>query len=155
MIHRRGFTIVEIIIVLSIISLLAAVVLGNIISSRDTARDTARFSDLEQIQIALRLYAEQFGTYPPSSATGQIGVGGAIDTELARFLPSVPRDPRHDGSTFYYYYDQAVNCGGSDRVVIYARNMETDQYRTGPASGCVGDASATEARTIVVAQTPS
>lgn len=148
-----GFTVIEVIVVIAIVVILAGVVIGNLVNSRDKARDTKRVSDLEQITLALRLYAEANDDYP--SVSGQLGTGGAVDTALAPFLPNVPQDPRHDGATFYYYYDRDVECGGDDRVVLYARTMETTQFANGGSTGCASPASDAVARTIIVAETPS
>lgn len=137
----RGFTLVEILVALAIISLLTTVVFGAINGSRAKARDAQRMSDLEQIHIALRLYAEANGEYPcedaaqcnaagqVSGANGQIGTGGNFDTLLAPYLPTVPQDPLQD-STHYYYYDARHTCGGHPiQAVLFARTMETEKFK--------------------------
>lgn len=70
----RGFTLVEIMVVIGIISLLLGVVLVNASSARQSARDKVRVSDLEMIKVALRLYGENHGTYAVSG-TGSNGGG--------------------------------------------------------------------------------
>ena len=161
----RGFTILEILVALAIIFVLTGIVVGALSGSREKARDTRRLTDLDQIQVALRLYAEANGEYPcedhtacnaaaqSADANGQLGTGGTIDTLLAPYLPNVPQDPRHDGSTYFYYYDGRVDCGGSaDEVVIYARTAESVPYQTGGSSGCAGDAGAADAYTVEIAR---
>ena len=59
-----GFAIVEIIIIVSIISLLASVIFANIGSARAKARDAVRISDLKLIGAALDLYRLEHGSYP-------------------------------------------------------------------------------------------
>lgn len=148
-----GFTLVEVLVALAIISLLTGVIFNALSGSREAGRDSKRVSDLEQISVALRLYAEQNDDYPAGS--GELGVGGAIDTALAPYLPDVPQDPRNDGTTYYYYYGRAVTCNGTDRVVVYARTMETGEHTNGPSTGCAAPANEPTARTLVIAQTPS
>lgn len=70
----RGFTIVEILVVIAIISVLASVVMAALWKARVDARDKSRIVDLNQATVALRLYAEREGTYQVSGA-GNSGTG--------------------------------------------------------------------------------
>lgn len=65
---RRGFTLVEVLIALSIIILLASVVFVSSSQARAKARDVERLNNVSQLSIALRLYAEQYGEYPNASS---------------------------------------------------------------------------------------
>ncbi len=53
---RRGFTIVELVIVLTIMGILLAVAVVNINASQINARDTERKADIEAISMALEAY---------------------------------------------------------------------------------------------------
>lgn len=61
---KKGFTLIEILIVVAIIGILASVVLVGLGSSQKAARDARRVSDLRQIQTALELYMKTEGVYP-------------------------------------------------------------------------------------------
>ena len=61
---RAGFTIVEMLVVITVIAILAAVVTVGYGSVQENARDQARISDLEQIRLALNLYKQDLGRYP-------------------------------------------------------------------------------------------
>ncbi|KKQ58329.1 MAG: fimbrial protein pilin [Parcubacteria group bacterium GW2011_GWC1_38_17] len=54
----RGFTLLELLVVISIIGLLASIALVSLDSARKKTRDTQRLSDMAGIQKALRLYYE-------------------------------------------------------------------------------------------------
>ncbi len=65
---RHGFTLVELMVSLSVISLLLALLLPAVQSAREASRSTQCRSHLRQIGLALHQYAEVFGYVPPQMA---------------------------------------------------------------------------------------
>ena len=63
---KRGFTIIELLVVITIIGLLATVVLAGLTSARQKGRDARRMGDLKQMSNAIALIG-----------TGQIGTSFA------------------------------------------------------------------------------
>ena len=129
--HTHGFTLIELLVVFALLGIMATIVIAVLNPARGEGRDAKRISDLEQIQLALRLYAEDNGGYPTEAVVGTdqgfLGVGNTIDTLLAPYLPEVPRDPLHDGVNYYYYYDGYHGCAELTppyNVAVYARGME-------------------------------
>jgi len=61
---NQGFSLVELLGVVSIIGILAAVVLFNVQAGKEKARDTQRLTELQQLEIALRVYKDVNGEYP-------------------------------------------------------------------------------------------
>ncbi len=61
--NKKAFTLVELLVVISIIGILSSTVFASLSSARSRARDAIRKSDLAQIAKAFRLYYEQNGTY--------------------------------------------------------------------------------------------
>lgn len=70
----RGFTLIEMLIVIAVISILAGIVLVGITGFQESARDTKRIGDMRSIQNSLELFFTRCGHYP---VDGNGCVGGA------------------------------------------------------------------------------
>lgn len=95
-----GFTLVELLVTISILATLMAVLLPNLMGSRQRARDSKRIQELESMKNALRLYYNDEENYPEGEGVTD------LSTELAGYLPGVAGI----GSTYYYY--QALGGDG-------------------------------------------
>lgn len=62
--HARGFTIVEIIVVITAIAILAAITTVSYTGLQIRSRDNERAADIDSIRAGLESYYEQNGVYP-------------------------------------------------------------------------------------------
>lgn len=119
---RKGFTLIEILVVLSLIGILVGLSLVAFQGSRASARDGRRKADLEQIRSALEIYRSDNDTYPldlsPLVTDG--------------YIPELPTDPA--SPTYSYDYDNAT--ASTYDLCAY---LETESGDTCAAlSGCGG-----------------
>src|SRR3989338_9309075 len=115
---RKGFTLIEILIVVAIIAILVTLVVPNFLGIRIRARDAKRKSDLSQIQKALELYKSDQSppTYPPSGFNeasncnqcwSQDGWGVCTGNIYFKKFPCDPKD--YANSPYYYNLDADDN----------------------------------------------
>lgn len=108
-----GFTIVELLIVIVVIGILAAITIVAYNGIQQRGRDAQRSSDISSIQKALELYHIDNSGYPTcSNTTYQIGgARGTCYSDDANFIASlspkyiakVPKDPNNTGEYRYLY----------------------------------------------------
>lgn len=92
---KRGFTLIELIVTITIIAILSVIAVVNFSEANRKARDTKRMSDLEKIRIALELFRQVRTVYPVN-----------LPQLETAYLQSVPKGPK--GDTYYY---QQTNSG--------------------------------------------
>jgi prepilin-type N-terminal cleavage/methylation domain-containing protein len=65
--YSRAFTLIELMVVISVISGLSSIVLAATSGVRSKARDSYRVSQIHEVQQALALYYSAHGQYPPNT----------------------------------------------------------------------------------------
>lgn len=81
--QNQGFTIVELLIVIVVIGILAAIVLTTFRGVQETARDQTRETDIQSIHKQIEAYYAENTTYPTLDKLNELEDGGFVDTELA------------------------------------------------------------------------
>lgn len=97
--RQVGFTLVELLVVISIIATLTAILLPNFMGARERASDSKKKQDLIAIKNALRVFYNDTQNYPNTDAAG-------LGTTLASYMPSM------SGIGFTFTYAQTNNGDG-------------------------------------------
>jgi prepilin-type N-terminal cleavage/methylation domain-containing protein len=95
--NKKGFTLIELIVSVTIIAVLTIVGMVSFSGTNKGARDSRRMADLENIRMSLELYRQGTGdSYPVSSDINDLSILSP------NYLKEIPIDPKDD--TDYYYY---------------------------------------------------
>lgn len=100
-IKSRGFTLIELMVAISIVSIISAVGLVGYGQAQKYARDARRKQDLKSIQLALELYKQVNNIYPTSYAD-------ATTKLVPTYIAAIPTDPK---SVLYGYFSNSASCG--------------------------------------------
>ena len=73
---RRGFTLIELMVVVAIIGVLAAILTPSIQGLAAKARDARRRADLHTFEIAFEAYRQDNGRYPIEAGCTETSSGG-------------------------------------------------------------------------------
>lgn len=95
-----GFTVVELILVVVVISILAAITIVAFTASQEKSRNATRVTDLKRMQEAVETYRAQNGTYPTTNNAwrGRCSVPTvAVSTTV--YIPSIAAGGYYDGGS--------------------------------------------------------
>lgn len=83
--RARGFTLIEVLVVVVILGILAAVIVPNLMEQPGQARITKAQADIRAIESALNMYRLENHSYPTSDQ--------GLEALVSDYLPRLPMDP--------------------------------------------------------------
>ena len=125
--HERGFTFIEIMVVVAILAILAALVVPRIMGRTDDAKRTAAKVQIRNIEGALQLYKLDNGVYPSTEqglkALVEKPSVGVIPKKwkIGGYLPKLPEDPWGNP---YKYLSPSPNLKGDYEIISYGTDGE-------------------------------
>jgi prepilin-type N-terminal cleavage/methylation domain-containing protein len=138
----HGFTLIEVMIVVSIIGMLVVVLSINALQSSQQSRDAKRQADLKTLQAAIELYRNKHGRYPAQATStnplaggwsGQLGTNYAPDNGTGQyivglapdFISVLPADKHLNGADSGYVY--RTNSAGTVYKIMAMKTVESER----------------------------
>jgi prepilin-type N-terminal cleavage/methylation domain-containing protein len=126
----QGFTIVELLIVIVVIGILAAITIVAYNGIQVRARDTIRIHDIKSIQGVVEAYNAEHGSYPmPANGSGNwsglcssFGSLTTYVTGVSDYMPQQPVDPKYklpSDNHCYLYRSDGINY-----IILAWQSME-------------------------------
>lgn len=114
----RGFTLMEILVSISIIAVLVAIGIVSYSSINQRSRDARRKSDVEQLRAALELYRSENGYYPNVGSGAFVPISYLSATLVDEgYMPDLPNDPQDNVKN--YYQVRMMNQGSDNEYYGY------------------------------------
>jgi type II secretion system protein G len=106
---QKGFTLIELMIVIAIIAILAAILIPNFLHARAESQTSACEGNLKQIATALEEYSvDNSGQYPAAANVTTALFAGGKNANGAVYMSAPPLDPVN--SAQYVYTTAAADC---------------------------------------------
>jgi len=152
---QHGFTLVELLIVITILGIIVTIGLVSFRSSQIRGRDTQRKSDLKQIASALELYYSDYGSYPTDSGGLILACPPVSDPPTpctwgdkekqftdnkTIYMKFVPKDPSSNQKYFYRTVSvDSIPYSGFQLFVLLENTQDTAIISTNYSCGAAGN----------------
>jgi prepilin-type N-terminal cleavage/methylation domain-containing protein len=118
---KKGFTLIEMLVVISLIGVLAAIALISFGSVQKSARDTTRKSDLKQYQTALEMYGNLTNGLFPEYPSVRVASTIVCDMLNNKLEPNIicSEDPKSTTNGTYSYLSSPFVLSGTATATNY------------------------------------
>ncbi|MCL5676236.1 MAG: type II secretion system GspH family protein [Patescibacteria group bacterium] len=150
--NKNGFTLIEILIVVAIISIIGTLMMASFSLARKQGRDTQRRSDISQYRIALENYYSVNSYYPNQNyngdtyTSGGTGVFSASGPLYSFMNNNILKDPVNSSTNKYVYVGDtsglnykmysSLESGGYWEICSNGKSGATQQIPANDASVC-------------------
>ena len=125
---KRGFTLVELVVTISIISILLAFVLTVLGGQRAQTRDGKRLAESDGIRKALEIYYIEHRVYPEPEGGDWVCIeeSSNFSSTMSSYFPAIPSDPLYpqqiNGHKYCYYYNTKDTTDQDYKLYIKLEN---------------------------------
>ena len=132
LVRKKGFTIVELLIVIVVIGILAAITIVAYNGIQTRARDASRVSAVGVLKKGLALYAaDNNDQYPAACSAGDnqgCSVNDLSSFLVPKYIASIPQDPQYPTKLFSYVRGPVAN---SSYAIFMSGNESRAACKTG------------------------
>jgi type IV pilus assembly protein PilA len=119
--RQQGFSLIELLIVVSVILIIAAIAIPNFLRSKMRANETSAVSSLRTITTAEVVYSTTYGIGYSSSLAALGGTSAIVDQSNAGLIDSVLSSGAKSGYAFTYV---ATASDGAGNIIAYTVNAD-------------------------------
>jgi len=139
---KRGFTLVELLVTISVIGILSSIIYANLGGTGTAGRDAKRKADLRNIQTAIEAYKQKNGHYPAGCRGANIWSGAPTTASKCpsgseyivglapEFISRLPFDPNPNNKAGYIYVSNRNSTDKTGGTVYKLMAMGTVESET-------------------------
>jgi len=134
--QEKGFSLIELMIVVAIILIIAAIAIPNLLRSKMSANEASAVGSMRTLNTASVAYSIEYGTYPASVGV-LAGTGTSASSTSALLIDTVLGSGKKSGYTFTWsagstdangnYLNYSISASPSSPGITGQRYFYTDQ----------------------------
>ncbi len=111
---QRGFTLIEILVVITIIGILAGIVITSLGMARGKARDVALKADMANLRVAAEIYSSRNNGYAGMFANSNCKSASSDNNDINIYLDKIYEE---SGSSVSFLYYNCISAPGAYAIV--------------------------------------